>query len=64
MKEEIYEVILSSPKLQGQIMTATGKSYATIRRWCIIKDARLNSSPVLNLLKEHFNYETIDEFLE
>lgn len=64
MKDEIYKQILTSTELQGKIMTATGKSQATIIRWARQKDGRLSGIEVLKAIKEHLQYNSLAELLQ
>lgn len=63
LKEEIYTQILSDSVLQGQIMSETGKSFSTIRRWAVEKKPELTQYAILALLANYLD-TTIDELLK
>mgnify|MGYP006266457053 CR=1 FL=1 len=50
---EFVLTIQETPELQGRLAAATGKSVATILRWCRESDSRLTMLSVLIAIREY-----------
>ncbi len=62
LKEEIYKQILTDSVLQGQIMSETGKSFSTVRRWAVEKKPELTQYAILTILSNYLEV-SVDELL-
>ncbi len=53
LKNEIYSLLHTNSNLQAKIMLDVGVSYATVRRWAVTKDPKLNQVNVLEIIRKH-----------